>query len=202
LPAVVPILRKKFRNLRLFLQEDRTARLVELTSRGRLDLCLLALEADLGALETRALFFDPFVLALPADHKLASRKKVREQELADEEVLLLADGHCLRDQALAICSRGGAQELGDFRATSLNTLVRMVAGGTGITLLPAMAVSQEIQARDRLSAVALERGGRTIGFAWRRSSPRIRAYELLTQVFLENAPKGTVELPKARAELS
>ena len=102
---------------------------------------------------------------------------------------------------LSICSRSGAREHGDFRATSLNTLVRMVAGGTGVTLLPAMAVPGEVHAPDRLAIVPLERrSGRTIGLAWRPSSPRVRAFEALAEVLVEKAPAGTVPLaaPKRR----
>ena len=98
LPSVVPVLRRRFPALRLQLQEQRTAQLAELTRRGRLDLCLLALEADLAGLTTRPLYFDPFVLAAPEGHALAQKKQVREQDLADEEVLLLEDGHCLRER--------------------------------------------------------------------------------------------------------
>jgi LysR family hydrogen peroxide-inducible transcriptional activator len=199
LPSVVPLLRRRYPALRLLLQEEQTARLVERTQRGRLDLCLLALEADLGGLTTRALYFDPFVLAAPQGHDLAKRKHAREQDLAQEEVLLLEDGHCLREQALSICSRSGAREHGDFRATSLNTLVRMVAGGTGVTLLPAMAVPGEVHAPDRLAIVPLERrSGRTIGLAWRPSSPRVRAFEALAEALVEKAPAGTVPLAAPR----
>jgi len=199
LPAVIPALRRKFPRLRLLLQEEPTARLVELTQNGRLDLCLLALEADLGGLETRALYFDPFVLAVPAGHALAARKQATEADLAEEEVLLLEDGHCLREQALALCRRSGARELGNFRATSLNTLVRMIAGGIGVTLLPTMAVPVDVHAQDRLSLVSLERRtGRTIGLAWRASSPRGDTFELLAKLFLEHAPKGTTPIARGR----
>jgi len=199
LPDFVPALRRKFPALRLRLQEDQTARLVERVSAGRLDLCLLALEVELGSLVARPLYFDPFVLAVPAGHELAARKSVPERELAGEEVLLLDDGHCLRDQALSICSRAGARELTDFRATSLNTLVRMIAGGTGVTLLPAMALHAEVHARDRLALVPLERrAGRTIGLAWRATSPRTQAFERLAELLVEHAPRGTTPLPRGR----
>ena len=199
LPAVIPTLRRKYPRLRLLLQEEHTVRLVELTQNGRLDLCLLALEADLGGLETRALYFDPFVLAVPAGHSLAARKLASETDLSDEEVLLLEDGHCLREQALSICRRGGARELDEFRATSLNTLVRMIAGGIGVTLLPAMAVPVEVHAQDRLALVPLERRtGRTIGFSWRASSPRTETFEALAQLFLEHAPKSSTPVPRSR----
>ncbi len=199
LPGAIPALRKRYPQLRLLLREDRTARLVELTTRGQLDLCLLALEADLGDLELLPLYADPFVLALPADHELSARKAIREQDLAREEVLLLEDGHCLREQALAICQQVGVRELADFRATSLNTLVRMVSSGIGITLLPAIAIPTEVHSRDRLALRPLDRDARrTIGLAWRGSSPRGQAFQSLAEVFLERAPEGSVPLARGR----
>lgn len=196
LPGIVPVLRKRYPDLRLLLREDRTADLVEHTREGRLDVCLLALEVDLGGLESRALYFDPFVLAAPADDELAARSVVREKDLREAQVLLLEDGHCLRDQALSLCARVGARELGDFRASSLGTLVRMIAGGLGVTLLPTMAVHAEVHARDRMKVVPLERrSGRTIGLCWRTSSPRKEAFAILADVLVASAPAGTTPLP-------
>ena len=199
LPGVVGPLRKRYPELRLLLREDRTARLVERVQEGKLDLALLALEAELGSLATLALYSDPFVLVAPASHALAAHKHARAADLADEEVLLLEDGHCLRDQALSLCQRAGARELGDFRASSLNTLVRMVASGTGVTLLPAMAVPTEVRAQEKLVTRPLERrASRTIGLAWRASTPRRAAFEELAEVFVEHAPKGTVAIARGR----
>jgi len=199
LPALVAAARKKLPKLRLLLREDQTARLVEQVQAGKLDLALLALEADLGALETRTLYADPFVLTVPGTHALAARKQAKEQDLAEESVLLLEDGHCLRDQALAICRRGGARELGDFRASSLNTLVRMVASGAGITLLPAMSLEHEIHGQDRLTTLPLERRPvRTIGLAYRASTARRALFERLSELLREHAPRGTIALPGTR----
>lgn len=199
LPGVVGPLRKRFPKLRLLLREDQTAHLVERVQDGKLDLALLALEAELGGLETVALYSDPFVLAAPSGHPLAAHKTVSERDLGEENVLLLEDGHCLRDQALAICRRAGAHELGDFRATSLNTLVRMVAGGSGLTLLPVMALATEVRAQDRLATVPLERrASRTIGLAWRPSTARRATFEELVRLFIEHAPKGTTPIARGR----
>ena len=199
LPALVAASRKKLPHLRLLLREEQTGRLVEQVQAGKLDLALLALEADLGALETRALYADPFVLAVPGTHELAARKQAKEQDLADEPVLLLEDGHCLRDQALSICRRGGARELADFRATSLNTLVRMVASGAGITLLPAMSLEHEIHGQDKLATLTLERRPvRTIGLAYRGSTARRALFERLSELLREHAPRGTIALPATR----
>ena len=109
----------------------------------------------------------PSVLVAPAGHAVAGRKTAREQDLDDAGVLLLEDGHCLRHQVFAICKRAGAHELGDFRATSLNTLVRMVASGTGVTLLPAMA----LPAASLLVSALLER--RLIVAAHRQQMSRV-----------------------------
>jgi LysR family hydrogen peroxide-inducible transcriptional activator len=199
LPGLIAPLKKRFPKLRLLLREDTTAQLVERLQDGRLDLALLALEAELGSLETLPLYSDPFVLVAPATHPVAARKSVREQDLDDQGVLLLEDGHCLRDQVFSICKRAGAHELGDFRATSLNTLVRMVASGTGITLLPAMALPAEVHAQDRLVTLPLERrAARTIGLAWRHSTPRRATFELLARLCIEHAPRGTTSLARGR----
>jgi LysR family hydrogen peroxide-inducible transcriptional activator len=140
------------------------------------------------------------VLAAPAAHPVTAKKQVREEDLAERDVLLLEEGHCLREQALSICKRAGAHELGDFRGTSLNTLVRMVASGSGVTLLPAMSVSLEVHAGDRVVTLPLEgRPSRTIGLAWRPSSPRTRLFELLGRVLAERAPKGTKAIARGSA---
>jgi len=199
LPGVIGALRKRFPKLRLLLREDQTAHLVAQVREGKLDLALLALEAELGGLETLALYSDPFVLAAPAGHALAARKQARDEDLAGEEVLLLEDGHCLRDQALSLCARVGARELGDFRATSLNTLVRMVASGTGVTLLPTMALAAEVHAQDKVVTLPLaRRASRTIGLVWRASTARRAIFERLAEMLVEFAPKGTVPVARKR----
>lgn len=186
LPSVLPAVRRAYPELRLELHEGQTADLVEALGHGHLDLLLVALEAPLGDLESTPLIEDPFVLAVPRDHRLARRKRVQERDLDGETVLLLEDGHCLRDQALSVCSRAGASELGDFRASSLTTLMHMVASGAGLTLLPALAARGDMEALDRdLVLVPFGRPvpTRTIGFAWRRTSPRTEEFEALGGVF-------------------
>ncbi len=192
LPQVLPAVHRKYPNLRLLLREEQTERLVDLLARGQLDLLLLALEAELGDVETLPLFEDPFVLALHPDHELAKarRRTVKESELGDQPVLLLDDGHCLRDQALRVCDKAGAKELGDFRASSLGTLVQMVASGVGVTLLPAMAVGIEARPRRRLAVKAFARPcpKRTIGLAFRRTSPRKEEFRALGELFRAHGP--------------
>lgn len=182
LPHALPRVRRRHPELRLGLVEATTAELVAALGRGDLDLLLLALEASLDGLATRVLFRDPFHVALPPGHRLAGRRRLREADLADEPVLLLEDGHCLRAQVLEVCRTGGARELGDFRATSLATLVELVRGGAGLTLLPELALRVE----GRRAALALVPFAspapfRTIGLAWRPSSGRTHEYELLAE---------------------
>ena len=180
LPEVVPALRRRFPKLTLHWVEEKTATLVSLVQAGSLDAALLALEADVGDLERYGVGPDPFVLATPRGHALAQRDApIALAELRGCPVLLLDDGHCLRDQALAACSATEAQEL-DFRATSLATLAQMVAGGAGVTLLPRLAVKAE----NRRAQLAVRRFAgpapqRTLGLVWRRRSPLAAA---LTQV--------------------
>ena len=128
----------------------------------------------------------PFFLAVSPDHRLARRKRVSASDLQREEVLLLDDGHCLRDQTLAICNAAGACELGDFRATSLATLVQMVEGGVGVTMLPEMAVRTHANLGLRLSLIRFgpPQPGRTVALAWRRSSPLAEHFETLARALV------------------
>jgi len=172
LPEVVPVLRRRFPKLTLRWVEEKTATLVSLVQAGSLDAAVVALEADVADLERHVVGRDPFVLATPRGHALGrTAEPVTLAELRGSPLLLLDDGHCLRDQALAICSATEAQEL-DFRATSLATLAQMVAGGAGITLLPRLAV----RAENRRAQLAVRRFAgaspqRTLGLVWRRRSP-------------------------------
>jgi len=180
LPRVVPRLTAAFPELRMLLREEPTARLVEQLRSGELDVALLALEADLGNLATEPLFRDRFVLAAHADHPLCERESVTLDDLEDESLLLLDEGHCLSDQAFAFCD-GRAVSVHPFRATSLSTLVQMVAGGVGVTLLPDIAVELEVRAGVHLGVVPFADPvpSRTLGLAWRASSPREPEFLLL-----------------------
>jgi LysR family hydrogen peroxide-inducible transcriptional activator len=172
LPDAVVALRAGFPRLSLQWTEDRTAGLVSTLREGGLDGAVVALESDVGDLEHAAIGRDEFVLAVPAGHPLArSHRPARAAELEGVPVLLLADGHCFREQALAFCSRAGADELG-FRATSLGTLAQMAAGGAGVTLLPRLAVAVE----NRRGALVVRRfaapvPARTLVVVWRPRSP-------------------------------
>lgn len=194
LPKAMGEVDRLYPDLRLWLKEEPTARLLDSLSKGDIDVALLALEADLGDVETLPLFEDAFVLAVPDQHRLARRKRVSEKDLQAEDVLLLDDGHCLRDQALGICRAAGARELGDFRASSLTTLVQMVVGGVGITLLPSVAIEVEATPERALSLIPMgsKPPSRTIGLVWRKSSMRSKEFEMLGEAI----QRGTA--PKAR----
>ncbi|ABC80088.1 LysR substrate-binding domain-containing protein [Anaeromyxobacter dehalogenans] len=180
LPAIAPALRDAYPALRLTWLEDRTAELVRSLHAGTLDAALLAVEAELGDVEVAPVARDAFVLATPPGHPLgAARGPASAAELRDASVLLLEDGHCLREQALAFCSRARTREL-EYRATSLSTLAQMVAGGAGVTLLPELAVPTETRRADlRLRPFADPAPFRTIALVWRRSSPIAEALRRL-----------------------
>ncbi len=192
LPEIDPALREAFERLELVWREDRTAGLVRAIEGGDLDAAIVALESDLGSLEHRRLGRDPFVLALPPGHRLArGRGRVDLGALGGERVLLLDDGHCLRDQALSICSTVGVVEPG-FRATSLPTLVQMVAGGLGVTLLPQMAVEAETRHRAlRIRRLAEPEPARTVVLVWRPRSPLAGAFGRLVDVARASARSVT-----------
>jgi LysR family hydrogen peroxide-inducible transcriptional activator len=172
LPEIVPALRRRHPALTALWVEDKTETLVASLGEGKLDAALLALEANLGILEHEVIGRDPFVLATPVGHPLAqARGPAKLGELAGSTVLLLDDGHCLRDQALSYCSRARAHEA-DFRATSLSTLAQMVSAGAGVTLMPRLALPTE----SRRGKLAVRRFAdpaphRTLALAWRKSSP-------------------------------
>jgi LysR family hydrogen peroxide-inducible transcriptional activator len=182
LPRALPRVRRRHPELRLRLLEAQTHDLLAALARGELDVLLLALEAPLGDVATRPLFRDAFHVALPAGHRLARRRRLREEDLAGETVLLLEDGHCLRAQALEVCRSVGAEESCDFRATSLGTLIEMVRGAAGVTLLPELALRTEAR-RTGLAVVpfAAPAPHRTIGLAWRPRSGRAADYALLAE---------------------
>lgn len=176
LPEVTQVLAQKYPKLRLVFREEKTEDTVRDLWAGTLDAGLVALEADLGALEHAEVLRDPFVVAMPKGHPLAKKKKIAHSDLDDEEVLLLEDGHCLRSQALALCSRAGARELA-LRATSLATLVQMVAGSHAVTLLPELALSVENRrAQLEIRPFAGAAPFRTLALVWRPRSPFADAF--------------------------
>jgi LysR family hydrogen peroxide-inducible transcriptional activator len=173
LPHVVPQLHERFPRLELLLVEEKTDDLLERLHDGRLDAGVLALPVDAGHLHCEVLFREAFVLAVPRGHRLAGlTEPVSPGVLAGEPVLLLEEGHCLRDQALDVCRLAGAPERSGFRATSLETLRQMVASGVGITLLPELAVQPPVPASDdvKLLHFAEPVPSRDIAVLWRPTS--------------------------------
>jgi LysR family hydrogen peroxide-inducible transcriptional activator len=173
LPDVAPLLRAEFPRLAFVWVEEKTSTLVERLGAGELDGAVVALEAEIGDLPHVLLGEDPFLFAAPKTHPLASGKRpLQPTELDGERVLLLDDGHCFREQALSFCARVGAEEA-DYRATSLATLVQMVAGGAGVTLLPRLAIAVE----NRTGALSLRTfagkpPSRTLALVYRRGAAR------------------------------
>lgn len=170
LPRIAPILRSEYPRLHLLWREEKTAQLAAQLESGALDAMLVAREAHLSDVETDVIAHDRFLLAGAPTHPLMqSSRPVRASALRGENVLLLEDGHCFRDQALAICARAKAHEL-EFRATSFATLVQMVAAGGAVTLLPELAVGIEGRGLE-LRSFASPAPHRTIVLAWRKNSP-------------------------------
>jgi LysR family hydrogen peroxide-inducible transcriptional activator len=183
LPRVAPRIAKALPKLQMMLHEYQTAPLVERTQSGEIDLAILALPADTGGLVTRSLFAEDFLVAMPAGHRLAARKRIRTSDLSGEKLLLLEEGHCLRDQALEVCESVGTDELA-FRATSLETLRQMVAAGLGLTLLPRLAAEGPFASARSLVVrpFAAPSPNRMIGAAWRRSTSRGEAISAVCDI--------------------
>ena len=189
MPRALPLLRRACPGLELLLREEQTARSLALLDEGKLDAVLLALEADLGEVTTLPLFKDPFVFAAATGHPLANKKAVRPDDLEGQRVLLLEDGHCLKDQAWAICQARGVRDYVDFRATSLATLAQMVSSGAGVTLLPQLSVPTVgtlpgMVVKPFTKPVPF----RTIGIVWRPTSPRRVLFEAIGAALRELAP--------------
>ncbi|AGC44978.1 LysR family transcriptional regulator [Myxococcus stipitatus DSM 14675] len=189
LPALTPLLRKQYPRLTLAWVEDKTEALTRSLEAGTLDAALLALEADVGDVERDHIAKDAFFVVAPKGHPLAARSTpVSLSELRDAKVLLLDEGHCLREQALAFCTRARAHEQ-EFRATSLSTLAQMVAGGAGVTLLPALAIPTESRRAELVvRPIAPPVPHRTLALVWRRSTPLAAALRQLASTLREGYP--------------
>src|SRR5262245_6485163 len=192
IPHILPGLRERFSELRLFLREDLTVNLLERLRQGRLDALLLALPVRGNDVETVELFREHFVVALPNGHRLASKRRVSEDEIGNENVLLLEEGHCMRDQALAICGANASDQREELKATSIETLRQMVAAGVGCTLLPKLATLPGAGSLDeetvQIRRFVTPEPSRTIGLVWRRNFPRRSALLMLCDVIRERLP--------------
>ncbi|HEY0197025.1 MAG TPA: DNA-binding transcriptional regulator OxyR [Rhodanobacter sp.] len=191
LPHVIPLLRERFPRLELLLTEGKTETIIHMLREGALDAGILALPLHEDSLHTEFLFEEPFVLAVPDNHPLARHKgKLKLADLANERLLLLEDGHCLRDQALEVCQLAGAGEKTGFRATSLETLRQMVAANVGITLLPTLATKPPMTRTDNVHLIefAGHAPSRRIAMVWRKSASMSLFLKRMAKVFHDLPP--------------
>ncbi len=198
LPAAAPRLKSTFPRLTIAWREDKTAALAAALHEGEIDAALLALEAAIGDVEADVVAVDPFVLAASSDHALVQeRAPLDAGRLKGESIMLLDDGHCFREQALEVCSSRARES--EFRATSLNTLVQMVAAGTGVTLLPALSVPTEAnRANLRVRPIASPKAHRTIALVFRRRSPRAEALHAIARVLRDVYPADETKVAVRR----
>jgi LysR family hydrogen peroxide-inducible transcriptional activator len=190
LPKLIPILRKNAPSMQLLIQENFTQRLGEALKSGEVDAILIALPYEESGVATRALYDEPFVVAVPKGHAWEGRKRVTSEELTNESLLLLGEGHCFRDQVLEICHTVRSRERSGLARTveggSLETIRQMVAGGVGVTVLPATSIGAGGMQSDliRILPFARPTPERRVGLAWRRSFPRPEAIEVLRKSIL------------------
>jgi LysR family hydrogen peroxide-inducible transcriptional activator len=202
LPHVVPAVVAAFPRLELILVEEKTEVLLRKLGDGEIDAAVLALPAGSDALHAEFLFREDFVLAVNRAHPLAAKKRVKLADLAREDLLLLDDGHCLREQALEVCQRAGATEKSGFRATSLETLRHMVSANAGMTLMPALALSSAANGgalrSPRVATVAFAEPipHRRIGMLWRRTSALTAFLHRLVPLF-RAVPAAALKAPRA-----
>ncbi len=190
LPRALPPLQAKYPKLKLEIRESQTAALIEELAAGALDVVLLALPVENPELETRALFDDPFLLATPASDPPLKRQRVRIDDVDRSRLILLEEGHCLRDQALDFCGMPRRDLPTGLGATSLTTVMQMVANGYGITLVPQIAAEAELRdARVRVLQFAAPAPARSIGLAWRKTSPRQPDFIALGQLITQTLGK-------------
>jgi LysR family hydrogen peroxide-inducible transcriptional activator len=196
LPHVVPKIGNRFPRLELLLVEEKTEALLSQLRDGRLDAAILALPLHEDWLQIERLFEEPFLLAVPQGHALAGKDNLKLAELSKEHLLLLEDGHCMRDQALAVCAMAGAGEKDGFRATSLETLRQMVAAGVGITLLPLLAIKPPVPVSESIELVRFRNPppSRKLALVWRRSSALSGFLQKLAAT-LRDLPNGLLEVP-------
>jgi LysR family transcriptional regulator, hydrogen peroxide-inducible genes activator len=184
LPRFIPLLRGRHPDIEVHLREMQTPALVPALVRGDIDVGLMALPVDDPELDHLTLLDDPFLVALDPHHHFATDDAIPAERLADEAVLLLEDGHCLRDQALDICNQVGATEFGDIQATSLATLCQMVAAGMGVTLLPQSA--RTVEAREGAGIIVRPFWGSTpsreLVLTWRHRSPAADLYREMAEI--------------------
>ena len=186
LPRVLPALREKYPDLTLYLREEQTVPLLARLEEGELDIALIALPYDTGDLVIEIVMEDEFLFACNRNHALAGSDEISLEALENAQLMLLEEGHCLRGHALDVCGRGNSKIRSQFEASSLHTLVQMVAAGIGVTLIPRIAIDAHITqgtevTLSRISAPAFRR----IGLAWRPTTLRIDEFRLLAETLRE-----------------
>jgi LysR family hydrogen peroxide-inducible transcriptional activator len=193
LPHVVPRARERFPRLEMLLVEEKTEEILRRLRDGRLDVGILAQPIHDDRLRCEPLFEEDFLLAVPRGHRLASLEEATSESIAGESLLLLEEGHCLRDQALAVCAMSGASERSGFKATSLETLRQMVSAGVGITLLPELAVQPPVPTSEDIQLIRFAEPvpRRRIAMYWRPTSPYDEFMPQLAQLF-RDLPTGLV----------
>ena len=195
LPHLLPPIQRRYPRLRLEVRETLTTVLCDELAGGELDCVVLALPVDGADVETLKLFDDAFLLAVPADDPLPKCGRVSVDDIDQRRLILLEEGHCLRDQALAFCAMKGRDQPAGLGATSLTTVMQMVANGLGVTLLPEVAAKAEARdERVKLLRLAEPAPMRTIGIAWRHASPRKRDFVALGEI-LKQTLGGTSHAP-------
>jgi len=195
LPHVLTQVRTAFPKLRLLLREEMTPHMLEHLADGKLEAGLLALPIDDANLEVAPLFVEPFLAAVPGGHPLARLKSVNIDELAAAGLMLLEEGHCLRDQALEACHLQGIKSE-EIRATSLETLRQMVAMGLGVTLIPTLAGAGINATGEQVMLKPISKPGaaRSIGLVWRRRSPMASSIERLAEILRAKLPPGVLPI--------
>ena len=184
LPRILPQLRRDYPDLKLFLREEPSGPACEALHSGRADCVLLALPYACGEVSVMRLFDDRLFLAFPEGELPDTPQPVRAQDIDETRLLLLEDGHCLKDHALAACNRAELRAEATMLGTSLHTIVQMVDNGLGVTMLPGIALDAGILDHTRIAARPLEADHptRTLALVWRRASPRERDFQLLGEV--------------------
>ena len=188
LPGLLKRLRRMYPQFQLFIREDLSGHLVDALQHGELDVLLLALPYPADNVETMHLFEDEFLFACPSAHALANASQLRTSDLRNQELLLLEDGHCLRDHALEACKLKDTDISIPYQATSLNTIVQMVANGIGVTLLPQMAMDAKILSGTDVCTHHFKEANvsRSIGLMWRKKTPRREEFALLGEFIKES----------------
>ena len=187
LPSLLPLVRERYPGIELHIRESQTHRLTEELNQGSLDVLLAALPVDARGTEQIKLCEDRFLIATPAGFEIKGKLLASAADLKDQNLLLLEEGHCLRDQALSFCQLQQVSGINTQGASSLSTVVQMVANGMGVTFLPEISIETETQNRSvRLFRFGDPQPSRTIGLIWRASSPQKRDYVELGKLFMES----------------